>query len=133
MKRTLALLTLAFLVVTAGCPNPGPGPLVGNAVIDCTQANQGEVLALLLELTPLVTPAATDWSVVYQRAKHAGSTIGGCVLAQLVQGYLGNRSAPPATPADGWSAHDALERFRAAEAGGATFHVQLPDGSTANL
>jgi hypothetical protein len=127
----MRLITVILALVVA-CGTPGPGPVVGSAVIDCTVANQDQIQGLLAELTPLVTTGSVDWQAVYARAKGAGSTIGGCVLAQLVQSYLGNRSAPPSTE-DGWTARETLERFRASEAGGATFHVKLPDGSTGDL
>ena len=124
MKRYLPALALLF--VFAACPGPGPGPVIGGAIIDCTKENQDQIHGLLGELSPLIVTGRPDWSAVYARAKHAGSSIGGCVLAQLVQGYLGNRMAPPST-ADGWTAHEALERFRREEANGATFHVEAGD------
>lgn len=111
----------ATLTTQTGCPGPGPGPVIADTVIDCLGDNRPQINALLLELTPLLALTSPDWSAVYQRAKHAGKAVGGCALAELVQRYLGGRTAVP--DSESWRAHDALERFRAAEAGGATFRT----------
>lgn len=110
---------VALLIALAGCPGPGPVPVVADAVIDCTSANRPKIDALLGELAPLVFLQAPDWSSVYQRAKQAGRDVGGCVIAELVQRYLGGRRAVPENQS--WQAHETLERFRAEEAGGASF------------
>lgn len=125
MKLLLALaLAVGLSIPNAGCP--GPVPVVTNAVIDCTIQNQSQIAALIAEFRTLISGQAPDWSIVYQRAKNAGKAIGGCALAEIVQEYLGNRSAPPAQ-ADSWNASNALERFRREEAGNATFHTAKGD------
>ena len=112
------IIALVF-ALQVGCPGPGPGPVIGGAVIDCLGANRSQIDSILTELSPLLTTGRPDWSAIYQRAKGAGRDIGGCVIAELVQNYLGGTRAPEA--AEGWNAHEALEKFRREEAGGATF------------
>jgi hypothetical protein len=115
-----------FALVSLGAHCSGPvGPVV-NAVIDCTAENQDQINALLAEVQPLINGQTPDWAAAYQRAKQAGRAIGGCVLAELVQDYLGNKAAPP-PQADSWSAFSALERFRREEAQNATFHTAKGD------
>jgi len=123
MNRLLLGLIIAL---GCSCPGPGPGPAVVNAVIDCTIQNQAQITALLGEFKTLLSGQMPDWSAIYQRAKHAGSSIGGCALAELVQDYLGNRAAPP-PQADSWNANNTLERFRREEAKNATFHTVKGD------
>lgn len=113
MKRA-ALVAVALL---AACPADPNGPK--HVAIDCLGANRPQIVMLLAELSPLVSGNRPDWPAVYQRAKTAGTSIGGCVLAELVQSYLGGTRAPEAS--DGWTAHETLERFRATEANNATF------------
>jgi hypothetical protein len=121
-----SLFTAIVVLGLIGCPKPGPGPVVVNAVIDCTAQNQDQIKSLIAEFRPLITGDSPDWGAVYQRAKNAGKAIGGCALAELVQDYLGNRNAPPPR-ADSWNALRALEEFRVKEADGATFHTALGD------
>ncbi len=90
----------------------------GSAIIDCTVANMAQLDALKKDLAVLLQ-GTPDWSAILQHAKGAGVTIGGCVLAELVQSYLGGRKA--VTSDESWSARRALEEFRSEMAGGATF------------
>lgn len=122
-SSSIQLLMVAVAVSTIACRTPGPGPVIGQTVIDCTGEHRAQIDALFVELSPLVFGDRPDWSAVYQRAKHAGVTIGGCVIAELVQVYMGGRRAVPNE--DGWKAHTALEEFREAEAGGATFKTRF--------
>lgn len=110
-------VTAALCVLLAGCPADPNGPR--QTAINCLGVNRPQIASLLVELSPLVSGNKPDWPSVYQRAKTAGTSIGGCVLAELVQNYLGGTRAPE--PGDGWTAHETLERFRAQEANNATF------------
>lgn len=112
-------LFIASILSLSACPGPGPGPVIGNSVVDCLGNNRPQIDAIIGELSPLLTTGHPDWAAVYQRAKMAGMSIGGCVLAELVQNYLGGTRAPEAS--EGWNAHEALEKFRREEAGGASF------------
>lgn len=121
-KITGAALVIAL---SAGCPGPGPLPVVADAVIDCTGENRPQINALFAELYPLVFLQSPDWSAVYQRAKTAGRDIGGCVIAELVQRYLAPAPGKTAPSGDAsWAAHQTLEEFRANEAGGASFKTE---------
>lgn len=128
MPRLLLLIVFAFGlgVTNASCPGPGPGPVVINAAIDCTLQNKDQITALIGEFRTLLNGQLPNWSAIYQRAKQAGKSIGGCALAELVQDYLGNKAAPP-PQADSWTANNTLERFRREEAANATFHTSKGD------
>lgn len=115
----------AALATQPACPGPGPAPVIADVVIDCLGDNRAQIDALLLELSPLLALSSPDWSAVYQRAKQAGRDVGGCALAELVQRYLGGRTAVP--DSESWRARDALERFRNVEAGNATFRTAYGD------
>jgi hypothetical protein len=119
------MLVLVVAIAAIGCGPQGPGPVIGQAVVDCTGDNRADIDALFLELSPLVVTGHPDWATVYQRAKHAGTAIGGCVLAELVQTYLGGRRAVATD--DSWNAHMVLEEFRSNEAAGATFKTRFGD------
>jgi hypothetical protein len=119
MRNSVLGLSVVLALFTA-CPGTGPvGPVV-HAIIDCTLENQDQIAAVKAELQPLITGHAPDWPAVYQRAKQAGKSIGGCAIAEVVQNFLSNRSAPP-TGQVRQDASDTLEKFRNEEAGGATF------------
>ena len=119
MKTIFGLLAIIALACSNLSCNHGPVPVIGQAVIDCTTADRAKIDEMLAEFKPLLTSGQMDWSALYARAKSAGSTIGGCVLAELTQYYLGNRLAP--SNSDGWQMRGLLEDFRANEANGATF------------
>lgn len=123
MKHAVLVVLLALGSLGASCPNPPP---VKPALIDCTIQNQDRIADLLAEFRPLISGDAPDWGAVYQRAKQAGRVIGGCALAELVQGYLGNKAAPP-PQVDSWNAYGTLERFRRDEADDATFRTSIGD------
>jgi len=127
VQHMLIALALAIgMIVPVGCPGPGPVPVVVNAVVDCTAQNRDQITSLVAEFQVLLHGQMPDWAAIYQRAKNAGKAIGGCALAEVVQGYLGNRSAPP-PQADSWNAYNTLERFRREEAGNATFKTSAGD------
>jgi hypothetical protein len=122
MRFTLALL-IAFVVAAPFPACSGPGPVIANAIIECGGEAAPQISALFEEFKPLIANGSIDWSTVYQRAKSAGTKIGGCFFAKLTDYYLGGHlGAAPSLDA-GWKAHDAFEQFRAKEAGGATFLI----------
>lgn len=127
MKRALIVIVIVIGLgaSNAACPGVGPGPVV-NAIVDCTIQNKDQISQLINEFRPLISGQAPDWPAVYQRAKNSGKAIGGCALAELVQEYLGNRTAPP-SQANSWNAYNTLERFRREEAGNATFRTAKGD------
>lgn len=120
--KPAATAALVTLVMLAGCPGPGPGPVIADSVIDCLGETRPRIDALIVELSPLVFLSSPDWSAVYQRAKAAGKELGGCVIAEIVQKYLApapGRMAP--STAESWRAHEILETYRKNEVGGASF------------
>lgn len=118
----LLIVLMVSMALVSCAPGPGPAPVITSTLIDCAGANRPQIDELLQELVPLVTTGHADWSAIYQRAKHAGASIGGCALAELVQDYLGGRKASP--NGDGWKARETLEQFRLDEAGGASFKTR---------
>lgn len=126
MKRILLLVVFTMGLGSTQVACPGPGPVITNAIIDCTLENQTQIAQLIGEFRPLLSGDKPDWAAIYQRAKNAGKAIGGCALAELVQDYLGNRASPP-PQADSWNAYNALERFRREEASNATFRTAKGD------
>jgi len=94
-------------------------------VIDCTLADSKQTAALLDELKPILSGNPINWSAIEDKAINAGETIGGCVLAQLVQDALGGVKATQTN--NSWAAKGALEDFRARYANGAIFHTQKAD------
>lgn len=130
--KALVLALLLALMVLPGCPRPVPsGDDVVQVVHDCAAPQVAPAIgALLTELRPLLGFKAPDWGRIYAEAKLHGTIIGGCVIAQLVQAFLGNRAAPPDEAAS-WEAQRTLERIRL-EAGGASFEVIL-DGRRVRL
>jgi hypothetical protein len=127
MKRIIlfAVLVLGIGTTQPSCPGPGPNPII-TAIIDCTAENKDQIAQLVAEFKTLLSGQMPDWAAIYQRAKNAGKSIGGCALAEIVQNYLGNRTTPP-SQADSWDAFNTLERFRREEAGNATFHTSQGD------
>lgn len=117
-------LFLVFLMLVLGCPGVTDNR-PAQSVIDCLKANKEQLIAVAGDLRPLVFGDKPDWSSLYDKAKHAGPVFGGCVLADLVQEYLGGRKAVPNDAS--WAARQTLEEFRANEAGGATFRTTAGD------
>lgn len=123
---SLVLVVAVGLGCSSGCkdgPGSGPGPIA--TIIDCAKEDQAQLSALALELAPLAMGSSPDWKAIEARAIGAGGRIGGCVLAELVQAFLGGRRAIPNDAS--WTAHETLERFRATQAGGATFRTKVGD------
>lgn len=119
------------LIAGSGCgPNgPGPiGPVIGTAVIDCVSADRTKIDALLGEFKPLLLEGRVEWSVIYQRAKQAGKSIGGCFLGELVNFYLGGvrlaSTGEPPEPDATWEARRVFEKFRVEELDGATLKTE---------
>lgn len=124
-RMLIPVFAVAALMACSSCKE-GPdsrGP--GQLVIDCTRLNAERIGALELELIPLIGGQSPDWASVEAKAVSAGVELGGCVLAGLVQDFLGGRKAVPA--GEGWKAHNTLEHFREQHAGGATFRTARGD------
>ena len=121
----VALVGVVLVVNVAGCKHAGPIVEEGaHAIIDCAKQNQDDIGAVISGLRPLLDGDRPDWGRMYDDAKAAGASIGGCALAELVQRYLApapGRMAP--APELGHAARDTLERFRAAVANGASFRT----------
>ena len=121
------------LLGVAGCLALGAGLMqacepakhAGVVVIDCTLADAQQTAALLDELKPILAGNPINWSAVEEKAINAGETIGGCVLATLVQDALGGTKATQANTS--WAARGALEDFRSKHANGAIFHTKKGD------
>lgn len=122
---TVTLLLGTTLSLTPGCGPNGPLPVIGSVTVDCVKQERDRIDELLNEFVPLVTGGQANWDVIYQRAKLAGTEIGGCFLGELVQIYLGGRRAPE--NGDGWMARDTFEKFRKTEANNATFRTKDGD------
>ncbi len=116
VKTAAALLFVAVLGHTqVACK--ANGPVIGAVSIDCTVDHAADIANVLDALKSALSGGG--WSAVYTRAKQAGTDIGGCALAELVQDYLGGKAAP--AKGEGQTARATLEKFRSEEAGGATF------------
>ncbi len=99
-----------------------PAVVTGGAVvIDCLKQDQTSLIGLVGSLWAAFASSGS-WTDVEAQAIAAGKDLGGCALAEVVQHYLApprGRAAPPADK--GQAARAALEDFRTAHAGGATF------------
>ena len=123
-----ALIAVAHLVILAplaldAC-HTTPRPITD--IIDCAKLEGPAFTAELAKLSALVP----DWTAIYQTAiadvAGIGYQVAGCVIADLAQQYLTTKGAT-ATIEETWSAHDALEHFRATQAHGATFRTKAGD------
>lgn len=121
MKHVIWLFVVLTFVACPGVTDTRPA----QAIIDCLKADKEQLIAVGGELRPLVFGDKPDWAALYDKAKHAGKVIGGCVLSDLVQEYLSSKKALPADAS--WSARGVLEEFRTNEAGGATFRTKHGD------
>lgn len=121
----VAVLVLGLVAAPLSACNP-TSPL--HPVVECTLADQGKIAALVAQLLPLLQGGTPDWATLERDAIAAGETIGGCALAQVIQGYLGPKAGVRAPdPLSGQLARATLEDFRARYAGGATFRTQAGD------
>jgi hypothetical protein len=118
----VALFAIGLGAPQLSCKGTGPGPTIVNAVVDCTVQNQAQITALIAQFKTLLSGQLPDWAAIYVQAKQAGIAIGGCALAELVQDYLSNKTAPP-PQADSWTAAATLDKFRHEVAADATFHT----------
>lgn len=126
MKRPNAPVAVLVAVLATSATSCGPiRDHVVPAIIDCTKADAGAINSLIAELEPLLLFEAPDWNAIKTRAIREGKVIGGCVLADLVQQFLGGKKAPQNDA--GWAARNALEDFRKNVAGGATFRTAKGD------
>jgi hypothetical protein len=99
-------------------------------MVDCLAESPTDINLVYEELKPLLDFAKPDWSAIYQRAKRSGVKLGGCVIAKIVQFYLGGRRAPAVD--DSWAARGLLEEYRSHELGNATIRVEV-DGKILEL
>jgi hypothetical protein len=125
--RPIKVVALAAAIVAASLAplaldacHATPRPIAD--IIDCTKLEGPAFTAELAKLSALVP----DWTAIYQTAiadvAGIGYRVAGCVIADLAQQYLTTKGAT-ATIEETWSAHDALEHFRATQAHGATFRT----------
>ena len=107
----VSLLTLALISPMFGCkPVKDEVKHAGLTTLDCTV---GE-LADLAGLVPVILPQLgdnPDWDVVSTQLEEAGARVGTCVLANLIDRYLGNLKL--ATPEGSQRADSALQRVKA--------------------
>ncbi len=129
----IAGVSVAALVVTAallgGCGSNPPdisSSIPGSAVIDCTKTNAGELESAAKEIVPsLLAGGEMKWDAAADKAKSFAVNVGGCVLFELAQQYLGGRTAVDV--AQSHRARDVLENYRDTVAGGATFRTAAGD------
>ena len=131
MAKMIAML---MMVCAFACGGAG-GVAADREIVDCRAAPQDAIIALVVELAPVLTLDAPDWSALLQRCAAAGKVIGGCTLAMIVEGYRW----PAEMQADGLVRHTgdviaervradaALERFRTQHASGAVFRTSRGD------
>lgn len=118
-KVTKPIIAVVALLAISACH---VSDVAEHDIIDCAKADQGQILSLINGLSPLLSGDHPNWSAIEGAAESAGITIGGCVLASLVQQFMSARGAAADASAS-HSAHDALEKFRSTVAHGATFRV----------
>lgn len=121
-------IAILFALTLSACGPNGPGPVIGQSVIDCLGSNRPQIDSLLGEFKPLLLGGGMNWDTAYQRGKQAGLDVGGCFISELVNFYFskGFRAAP-----DAQKANDTLEKIRH-DNGGASFRTMCTrqDGST---
>lgn len=96
----------------------------GRAVIDCTRSDEQRIAVLIAEFVPLVVGDAPNWMAVETKAIDAGREIGGCALAEFVQGFL------VAASTEAFAALPISESARAARATFEDFRTRVGDGAT---
>jgi len=122
----ISMIGLGVLMAPScsGTTGGSVGPVIGNIVVDCIVKN-GQAVSDELQKLKDEFNSTGSWSAVENQAKVAGMEIGGCALAELVQDFLGGRTAP--SKEAGQSARATLEDFRTTVANGATFHTPVGD------
>lgn len=113
-----ALPVVLALLIGSGCMVTGglvisacsAAKNVGTIVIDCAKADAAETSKLLDALKPLLSGQPISWSSIESTAFAAGETIGGCVLAELVESHLLNTKS--VSIEETWLAHGALNDAR---------------------
>jgi hypothetical protein len=128
-----ALATCLALHVSIGC---GAAQRVERAVIDCTGGSLPDVTSNILATLDewgrteadggCRTDTGFDWGCVEDRAVAKGEQIGGCALAELVQGTSSPAARVASTPEVN-AARATLEDFRSKHARGAVFHTPSGD------
>lgn len=131
----LAILAIgAGLVLQPGCAAAKRDAVVAkDAVVQCTKADAGPLLALVGELAADVVGTAlhaggVDWDALVSRAKEHGVSVGGCAFAAIYKALEDREpaSAVRSLVAQPDAARAALDRLRAALGGP---RWQLADGS----
>lgn len=121
-----ALLMGGTLIASCGPGKQPVGPVVINGIIDCTVDSGGQIAELIKAFRPK-DGHGVNWSDVYEKAKAAGESVGGCALAIFIQDYMTSSTYASTEGYGGADATATLERFRTEVAHGATFHTAKAD------
>ncbi len=123
--KAAATLAIFAVLVCGGCSGNTFPSNAGHDAINCTEGDLTDIVALYQKLRPLLDGASVDWKAIEDQVIGAGERIGGCVIAELVQEYLGGKKA--LTVGQSQPARATLEHFRATYAHGSVFHTAHGD------
>lgn len=120
---------MRFAVIVLMAIACGPTTNVKRVVIDCTIASQPQIENLLLEFRQILVGEAPNWQAVLDKAIAAGTTIGGCALAELVQSrqLAPTAAARSSAPEGERTPSTVLEEFRQRNAPGTTYRTAKGD------
>lgn len=114
---------LVSVIACSSTARPIENAIKDAPVIDCTVLDGSKVDITKDAIAHVIVSKPGDWMSAAEAAAAYGAAVGGCTLAKLVQTFLTRRGATD----EQWSAHEALEHFRASVAGGATFRTEVGD------